>query len=52
MCGATSNVTTPNSVENTCVVAIFSGQVSFVNLKICLERYSQQIADIEAVGWG
>ena len=45
------NVVTPNSVENTCVVAIYSGQDSFVNLKICLERYAQQLADIEAAGW-
>eukprot|EP00731_Ephydatia_muelleri_P036064 Em0197g9a len=28
--------------------AIYSGQDSFVNLKICLERYAQQLADIEA----
>ncbi|KAL5496199.1 hypothetical protein EMCRGX_G012437 [Ephydatia muelleri] len=31
--------------------SIYSGQDSFVNLKICLERYAQQLADIEAAGW-
>ena len=45
------NVDSPNSPENTCVIALFEAPDSYTNLSICLEQYKVQIEALQSQTW-
>ena len=45
------NVVKPNSVQNTCVFAIFEARDSTTNLHIALDRYKEQISVLQTMEW-
>ena len=45
------NVRTPNSKKNTCVIAMFEASDTVTNLHIALDRYSEQVADLQQLVW-
>lgn len=45
------NVPRPNSVQNTCVFAVFEARDSPSNLHIALDRYNEQIRALQTTEW-
>ena len=45
------NVAHPNSPANTCIFCIFMAYDSVTNLHIGLDRYSDQITDMQEMKW-
>ncbi len=45
------NVPHPNSIHNTCVFAIFQASDSPTNLHIALDRYQEQVDQLESQTW-
>jgi len=45
------NIAHPNSPVNTCAFCVFAANDSPANLKIGLERYKEDIADLETKTW-
>ena len=45
------NVAKPNSVQNTCVFAIFEARDSSTNLHVALDRYQEQIRHLQTLEW-
>ena len=45
------NVLKPNSVENTCVFSVFEATDSPLNLHIALDRYADQIHQLQSTSW-
>ena len=45
------NVPNPNSKTNTCIICAFLAYDSITNLHIALDRYSDQITDLETMKW-
>ena len=45
------NVTSPNSVQNTCVFAVFEGRDTTTNLHVALDRYKDQIEHLTTTEW-
>ena len=45
------NVDSPNSPENTCIIALFEAPDSYTNLNICFERYKDQIEALQSHTW-
>ena len=45
------NVSHPNSIHNTCVFAVFQAPDSLFNLHIALDRYTDQIEELQGSGW-
>ena len=45
------NVESPNSVQNTCVFAVFEARDSSTNLHIALDRYKNQISNLQTMQW-
>lgn len=45
------NTSNPNSPENTSLFALYEAHDSASNLRICLEQYGDQIADISTSTW-
>ena len=46
-----SNLPRPNSVENTCVFSIFGASDSPLNLHVALDRYTDQIHQLQSTLW-
>lgn len=45
------NVPSPNSVQNTCVFAVFEGRDTTSNLHVALNRYIPQVEALMATKW-
>lgn len=45
------NVARPNSVQNTCVFAIFEARDCSANLHVALDRYQEQIRVLQTMEW-
>ncbi|KAL5515002.1 hypothetical protein EMCRGX_G000108 [Ephydatia muelleri] len=45
------NVAAPNSVNNTCVFCCFEADDSYTNLHIALERYKEQVENLQGMTW-
>ena len=45
------NKPSPNSVANTCIFAAFQAQDTITNLHVALDRYKQQLKDLEGCRW-
>ena len=45
------NVPSPNSVQNTCVFAVFEGRDTATNLHVALDRYKPQIEHLSTMEW-
>ena len=45
------NLKNPNSIQNTCVFVAFQASDSPFNLHICMDRYSDQIDDLQRTEW-
>ena len=45
------NVPSPNSVQNTCVFAVFEGRDTATNLHVALDRYKPQLEHLSAMEW-
>ena len=45
------NTPNPNSIENTCVFTVFEAKDSTTNLKVALEKYTPQIAQLQSTLW-
>lgn len=45
------NLENPNSIQNTCVFAAFQASDSPFNLHICMDRYSDQIDELQRTEW-
>lgn len=45
------NVMHPNSIQNTCVFAVFEAPDSVFNLHVALDRYSEQVEDLQKSQW-
>jgi hypothetical protein len=45
------NVENPNAVNNTCVFTAFQAPDSYYNLKIALERYGEQVDELQKDKW-
>ena len=45
------NVSHPNSIHNTCVFAAFEAPDSLFNLHVGLDRYAEQVEDLEGSEW-
>lgn len=41
------DVSRPNSIENTCVFAVFNASDTPANLHIALQRYREQVSDLQ-----
>lgn len=41
----------PNSVNNTCVFAVFEAKDSTANLHTALDQYKEQIRDLQTMQW-
>ena len=51
MCFQPLNVMCPNSPENTCVFSLFEAPDTYTNLYICLERYIEEIDELQYKTW-
>ena len=45
------NVPSPNSPDNTCVFCVFEASDSYTNLHIGLDRYREQVDELETHTW-
>ncbi len=45
------NVEKPNSVKNSCVIAVFEAPDSTTNLHIALKRFQDQVSDLQTSYW-
>lgn len=45
------NVQKPNSVKNSCVFTLFEAPDSLANLHIALDRYNDEIIDLQSSMW-
>ena len=45
------NVPHPNSIQNTCVFAVFEAKDTPTNLHIALDRYREQITSLQSFIW-
>ena len=45
------NVSSPNSVQNTCVFSVFRGKDTTTNLHVALDRYKPQFEHLAATEW-
>ena len=45
------NISSPNSVQNTCVFSVFEARDTPVNLHIALHRYHEQIESLKNTTW-
>ncbi len=45
------NVPHPNSVTNTCVFSAFQASDTVTNLHVALDRYSDQVQELQSVKW-
>lgn len=45
------NVISPNAVSNTCVFCVFQAPDTPVNLKIGLERFTEQMTELQQMEW-
>ena len=45
------NVSHPNSVKNTCVFCLFEASDTLTNLYISLNRYREQVNDLNSQQW-
>ncbi len=45
------NVRNPNSVQNTCVFAVFQAPDTSTNLHVALDRFTDQIASLQRAMW-
>ena len=45
------NLDNPNSIDNTCVFAVFNASDSTTNLHVALDRYKEQIDTLQTLKW-
>ena len=45
------NVARPNSLQNTCVFAVFEARDSPANLHVALDRYCEQVRSLQSSEW-
>ena len=45
------NVNSPNSPDNTCIFALFAAPDTYTNLRICLDRYKDDIKHLQDHTW-
>ena len=45
------NVVNPNSIHNTCVFLAFQASDSVFNLNVALDRYKDQVEDLQESEW-
>ena len=45
------NVENPNAVTNTCVFLAFQAPDSYFNLHVALQRYTEQVDDLQISKW-
>lgn len=45
------NVNNPNSIHNTCVFLAFEASDSVLNLHVALDRYKDQVDDLQESEW-
>ena len=45
------NIQNPNSKKNTCVTAMFEASDTITNLHIALDRYSEQVSELQRLLW-
>ncbi len=45
------NTPNPNSKQNTCVFAMFEAPDTLTNLHIALDRYSDQVSELQRLQW-
>ena len=51
MCFQLCNTENPNSPQNTCVFSIFEAPDTYTNLWIALDRFKEQIPNLESHTW-
>lgn len=45
------NVKHPNSIQNTCVFTVFEAPYTVFNLHIALDRYKDQVENLQRLQW-
>ena len=45
------NVPSPNSPQNTCVFCCFEADDNITNLHVALDRYQDQVAELQTIKW-